>query len=58
MIAETIASGIQPLQNLAVLLQLDEDKRSAWGNGCIDRGFQGSGPLRFVHAAYFLVIRT
>ncbi|XP_064600343.1 maleylacetoacetate isomerase-like [Liolophura sinensis] len=40
MIAETIASGIQPLQNLAVLLQLDEDKRPAWGNRCIDTGFQ------------------
>ncbi|KAI0210000.1 Maleylacetoacetate isomerase [Lamellibrachia satsuma] len=43
-IAEMINSGIQPLQNLAVLEKLetfsDSGKKQEWGHFWIDRGFQ------------------
>ncbi|XP_077995663.1 maleylacetoacetate isomerase-like isoform X2 [Glandiceps talaboti] len=40
-ISETIASGIQPIQNLAVLKYVGDEKKAEWGRYWIDRGFQG-----------------
>lgn len=39
-VAELIASGIQPLQNLNVLLRLDESKRNEWSVHFITKGFK------------------
>nr|XP_037289327.1 maleylacetoacetate isomerase-like isoform X1 [Rhipicephalus microplus] len=39
-IAEIIASGIQPQQNLNVLLRLDESKRTEWAVHFITKGFK------------------
>ncbi|KAH7940943.1 hypothetical protein HPB49_008314 [Dermacentor silvarum] len=39
-VAELIASGIQPLQNLNVLQRLDESKRSEWAVHFITKGFK------------------
>ncbi|XP_031966533.1 maleylacetoacetate isomerase isoform X3 [Corvus cornix cornix] len=39
MIADHIASGIQPLQNLSVLKQMGE-KKMEWAQNCIASGFQ------------------
>ncbi|XP_054828448.1 maleylacetoacetate isomerase isoform X2 [Eublepharis macularius] len=39
MISDLIASGIQPLQNLAVLQQMGE-KKLEWAQHCISRGFK------------------
>jgi len=38
-ICEIICSGIQPLQNIAVLQRLDESKRAEWAKTCIEKGF-------------------
>ncbi|XP_067136464.1 maleylacetoacetate isomerase-like [Centruroides vittatus] len=40
-IVNCIASGIQPIQNLAVLQYLDEDKKSSWPKYWITEGFKG-----------------
>ncbi|XP_023213878.1 probable maleylacetoacetate isomerase 2 isoform X1 [Centruroides sculpturatus] len=40
-IVNCIASGIQPIQNLAVLQHLDEDKKSSWPKYWITEGFKG-----------------
>eukprot|EP00013_Stygamoeba_regulata_P023962 CAMPEP_0177655586 /NCGR_PEP_ID=MMETSP0447-20121125/15061_1 /TAXON_ID=0 /ORGANISM="Stygamoeba regulata, Strain BSH-02190019" /LENGTH=237 /DNA_ID=CAMNT_0019159545 /DNA_START=14 /DNA_END=727 /DNA_ORIENTATION=+ len=39
-IVDTITSGIQPLQNLAVLRKVGLDKKIEWGGHWIDIGFQ------------------
>lgn len=39
-IAEVVASGIQPLQNLGILSMVDEAKRPEWGKLFITKGFQ------------------
>jgi len=39
-LAEVICSGIQPVQNLGVLVRLDEAKRKAWAHDTIAGGFQ------------------
>ncbi|XP_032237128.1 maleylacetoacetate isomerase isoform X2 [Nematostella vectensis] len=39
-ISMTIASGIQPIQNLKVLQYVGPDKKVEWGHYWIDRGFQ------------------
>lgn len=40
MISDHIVSGIQPLQNLAVLKQVGEEKMLSWAQHYITRGFQ------------------
>ncbi|KAJ1104737.1 hypothetical protein NDU88_002146 [Pleurodeles waltl] len=40
MISDHIVSGIQPLQNLAVLKQVGEEKMVSWAQHYITRGFQ------------------
>lgn len=37
-----IASGIQPLQNLIVLIYVGEEKKKEWAQHWINRGFRGS----------------
>lgn len=39
-VCHCIASGIQPLQNLAVLRYLGEDRKAEWGHHFINKGFQ------------------
>ena len=40
-ICEVIGSGIQPLQNLSVLRQLEESKQKEWASRWIVKGFTG-----------------
>ena len=40
-ICETIGSGIQPLQNLAVLKQFEESKQKEWAAKWIFKGLTG-----------------
>uniref|UniRef100_A0A0K8RHM9 Putative glutathione s-transferase n=1 Tax=Ixodes ricinus TaxID=34613 RepID=A0A0K8RHM9_IXORI len=39
-IAELIASGIQPLQNIGILFKLEQSKRNEWAVEFISKGFQ------------------
>jgi len=45
-ICEVIASGIQPLQNLIVLIYVGEEKKKEWAQHWINRGFRGRLPCR------------
>lgn len=38
-ISELITSGIQPLQNLAVLIEIGDEKKLEWAQHWINRGF-------------------
>ena len=40
-ICEVIASGIQPLQNLVVLIYVGEERKKEWAQHWITRGFTG-----------------
>lgn len=40
-ICEVIASGIQPLQNLTVLIYVGEEKKKEWAQHWINRGLRG-----------------
>uniref|UniRef100_A0A6I8NQG6 maleylacetoacetate isomerase n=1 Tax=Ornithorhynchus anatinus TaxID=9258 RepID=A0A6I8NQG6_ORNAN len=40
MISNVIAAGIQPLQNLSVLKQVEQEKQLAWAQQCICQGFK------------------
>lgn len=40
-ICEVIASGIQPLQNLLVLIYVGEERKKEWAQHWITRGFTG-----------------
>ena len=40
-ISETIAGGIQPLQNLVVLQKVGDEKKMEWAQFWIDKGFVG-----------------
>lgn len=39
-LCELIASGIQPLQNLIVLIHVGEEKKKEWAQHWITRGFR------------------
>lgn len=39
-ICEVIVSGIQPLQNLSVLIHVGEEKKDEWAKHWINRGFR------------------
>ncbi|CAN7941603.1 unnamed protein product, partial [Ixodes hexagonus] len=39
-IAQLIASGIQPLQNLAVISRIEQEKRTEWSTHYITKGFK------------------
>ena len=38
--SHSIASGIQPIQNLSVLKYLGDEKKAEWGHHWINKGFQ------------------
>jgi maleylacetoacetate isomerase len=40
-ICEVIASGVQPLQNLTVLIYVGEEKKKEWAMHWINRGLRG-----------------
>uniref|UniRef100_UPI00358F816F maleylacetoacetate isomerase isoform X1 n=2 Tax=Myxine glutinosa TaxID=7769 RepID=UPI00358F816F len=40
MISEIIASGIQPLQNLDTVMRIDKERREAWAQHYINKGFK------------------
>ena len=40
-ICEVIAAGIQPLQNLLVLIYVGEERKKEWAQHWITRGFTG-----------------
>lgn len=54
-IAELITSGIQPLQNLNVLLRLDESKRNEWAVHFITKGFKALEALLATTAGKYCV---
>lgn len=54
-ICEIIGSGIQPLQNLSVLQQFDEGKRSEWASKCIIKGF--TGEYIYIKCAYYATLK-
>lgn len=49
-ICEVISSGIQPLQNLVVLIYVGEERKKEWAQHWITRGFTGKN-------YYFHVLR-
>ncbi|XP_046658360.1 probable maleylacetoacetate isomerase 2 [Homalodisca vitripennis] len=54
-ICEVIASGIQPLQNLFVLIQVGEAKKMEWAQLFINRGFRAVEKLLTSSAGKFCV---
>jgi hypothetical protein len=44
-----IASGIQPLQNLIVLIYVGEEKKKEWAQHWINRGFRGRLSYRYMN---------
>lgn len=52
-ICEVIVSGIQPLQNLSVLIHVGEEKKDEWAKHWINRGFRAVekllGKLTTIH---------
>lgn len=54
-ICEVIASGIQPLQNLTVLIYVGEEKKKEWAQHWITRGFRAVEKLLSVSAGKFCV---
>ena len=43
--SHTIASGIQPIQNLSVLKYLGDERKAEWGHHWINKGFQSEFKL-------------
>lgn len=54
-ICEVIASGIQPLQNLIVLIHVGEEKKKEWAQHWITRGFRAVEKLLSTSAGKFCV---
>lgn len=54
-ICEVIASGIQPLQNLIVLIHVGEEKKKEWAQHWITRGFRAVEKLLSTSAGKFSV---
>jgi hypothetical protein len=52
-----IASGIQPLQNLIVLIYVGEEKKKEWAQHWINRGFRGrlTAPISYVLISYHCI---
>ncbi|XP_074183252.1 maleylacetoacetate isomerase isoform X3 [Rhinolophus sinicus] len=53
MISDLIASGIQPLQNLSVLQQMEQDNRLTWAQKVISSGFNAYTPQAVTHSHPF-----
>lgn len=54
-ICEVIASGIQPLQNLIVLIHVGEEKKKEWAQHWITRGFRAIEKLLSTSAGKYCV---
>lgn len=54
-ICEVIASGIQPLQNLIVLIHVGEEKKKEWAQHWITRGFRAVEKLLSTSAGKYCV---
>lgn len=54
-ICEIIASGIQPLQNLTVLIHVGEEKKNEWAKHWINRGFRAVEKLLSSSAGKYCV---
>lgn len=54
-ICEVIASGVQPLQNLIVLIHVGEEKKKEWAQHWITRGFRAIEKLLSTSAGKFCV---
>lgn len=54
-ICEVITSGIQPLQNLIVLIHVGEEKKKEWAQHWITRGFRAVEKLLSTSAGKFCV---
>nr|CAH7718657.1 unnamed protein product [Callosobruchus chinensis] len=54
-ICEVIASGIQPLQNLTVLIYVGEEKKNEWAKHWIKRGFTAVEKLLSASAGKYCV---
>lgn len=52
-ICEVIASGIQPLQNLIVLIYVGEERKKEWAQHWITRGFTGNAKTTRVASGVF-----
>uniref|UniRef100_A0A182K9D5 GST C-terminal domain-containing protein n=1 Tax=Anopheles christyi TaxID=43041 RepID=A0A182K9D5_9DIPT len=53
--AKVIASGVQPLQNLIVLIHVGEEKKKEWAQHWITRGFRAIEKLLSTSAGKFCV---
>ncbi|XP_050305850.1 probable maleylacetoacetate isomerase 2 isoform X1 [Anthonomus grandis grandis] len=54
-ICEVIVSGIQPLQNLCVLIHVGEEKKNEWAKHWINRGFRAVEKLLGASAGKYCV---
>lgn len=54
-ICEVIVSGIQPLQNLSVLIHVGEEKKDEWAKHWINRGFRAVEKLLGASAGKYCV---
>lgn len=54
-ICEIIVSGIQPLQNLGLLVHIDEEKKMDWAQNWITRGFNAIEKLLSTSAGKYCV---
>lgn len=54
-ICEVITAGIQPLQNLVVLIHVGEEKKKEWAQHWITRGFRAVEKLLSTSAGKFCV---
>lgn len=54
-ICEVIASGVQPLQNLIVLIHVGEEKKKEWAQHWITRGFRAIEKLLSTSAGKYCV---
>lgn len=50
-----IASGVQPLQNLVVLIYVGEEKKKEWAQHWINRGLKGETSALLIN---FLILLT
>ena len=56
-VSYTIASGIQPIQNLSVLKYVGDEKKAEWGHHWINKGFHSKfcGSVLKVSVCFVLV---
>ena len=55
-VSHTIASGIQPIQNLSVLTYLGDERKAEWGHHWINKGFHSECKLGSSLYSHILLI--